>query len=160
MIELIRYNLQKKDEWDDFYGLFSSYLSEVCGEEEYNEEIDDLHNDELNAQMINQTLQDHNPYFIMRIAENKVCVGLISYSYHEEHSKGFINNFYVCSERRSSGVGSAALKLVENHLQSLGAKYIELVPKSTAERFYIRNGFEFSRTSSDGERVFGKVIER
>ncbi|MBR4551574.1 MAG: hypothetical protein IKO13_04725, partial [Oscillospiraceae bacterium] len=72
MIELIRYNLQKKDEWDEFYGLFSSYLSEVCGEEEYNEEIDDLHNDELNAQMINQTLQDHNPYFIMRIAENKV----------------------------------------------------------------------------------------
>ena len=34
MIELIRYNLQKKDEWDDFYGLFSSYLSEVCVEEE------------------------------------------------------------------------------------------------------------------------------
>ena len=160
MIELIRYNLQKKDDWDDFYDLFSSYLSEVCDEEEYKEEIDDLHNDELNARMINQTLQEHNPYFVMRIVENKVCVGLISYSYHEEHSKGFINNFYVCSERRSSGVGSAALKLVENHLQSLGAKYIELVPMSTAESFYIRNGFEFSRTSSDGERVFGKVIER
>lgn len=158
MIELIRFNLQKKDEWDDFYGLFSSYLSEVCDEEEYKENIDDLHNDELNAQMINQTLQDHNPYFVMQIVENKVCVGLISYSYHEEHSKCFINNFYVCSEHRGAGVGSATLQMVENHLQSLGAKYIELVPIRTAERFYIRNGFELSRTSSDGERVFGKVI--
>ena len=159
MIELIRYDLQKKDEWDDFYGLFSSYLSEVCDEEEYKEEIDDLHNDGLNERMINQTLQAHNPYFVMRIVENKnVCVGLISYSYHEEHSKGFINNFYVCPEHRSFGVGSATYKMVENHLQSLGAKYIELVPVGMAERFYIRNGFELSRTSSDGERIFGKVI--
>ena len=158
MIELIRYHLQKKDDWDDFYDLFSSYLSEVCDEEEYKEEIDDLHNDELNARMINQTLQEHNPYFVMRIVENKVCIGLISYLYHEEYSKGFINNFYVCAERRNSGVGSATYQMVENHLQSLGAKYIELVPTSKAERFYIRNGFELSRTSSDGERVFGKVI--
>jgi GNAT superfamily N-acetyltransferase len=159
MIELIRYDLQKKDEWDDFYGLFSSYLSEVCDEEEYQEEIDDLHNDELNARMIGQTLQEHNPYFIMRIAENEVCVGLISYSFHEECNSGFINNFYVCAERRNSGVGSAALRLVENHLQSLGAKYIELDPMRMAERFYIRNGFEFSHISSDGERIFRKVIE-
>ena len=99
-----------------------------------------------------------HPYFVMRIVENKVCVGLISYSYHEEHSKGFINNFYVCPEHRSFGVGSATYKMFENHLQSLGAKYIELVPVGMAERFYIRNGFELSRTSSDGERVFGKVI--
>ena len=56
MIELIRFYLQKKDEWDDFYDWFSSYLSEVCDEEEYQENIDDLHNDELNAQMIEQTL--------------------------------------------------------------------------------------------------------
>ena len=158
MIELIRFDLQKKDEWDDFYDLFSSYLKEVCDEEEYQENIDDLHNDELNAQMIIQTLQELNPYFIMRIVENKVCVGLISYSYHEEHCKGFINNFYVCSEHRSSGVGSATLKMVETHRQSLGAKFIELVPDATAERFYTRNGFKLSRISSDGERVFGKVI--
>ena len=93
MIELIRFDLQKKDECDDFYDLFSSYLSEVCDEEEYQENIDDLHNDELNAQMIEQTLQEHNPYFVMRIVENEVCVGLISYSYDEERNKGFINNF-------------------------------------------------------------------
>lgn len=78
MIELIRFDLQKKDEWDDFYDWFSSYLSEVCDEEEYQENIDDLHNDELNAQMIEQTLQEHNPYFVMRIVENEVCVGLIA----------------------------------------------------------------------------------
>lgn len=159
MIELIRFNLQKKDEWDDYSGMFSSFLSEVCDEEEYKEEIDDLHNDELNAQMIDQTLQEHNPYFVMRIVENEVNIGLIAYSYHEECNKGFINNFYVCAEYRNSGVGSATLKIVENHLQLLGAKYIELVPVATAERFYIRNGFELSRTLSDGKRVFGKVIQ-
>lgn len=158
MIELIRFNLQKKDEWDDFYGLFSSYLSEVCDEEEYQENIDDLHNDELNAQLIDQTLQEHNPYFVMRIVKNEVCIGLITYSFHEECNKGFINNFYVCAECRNSGVGSATYRMVEKHLQSLGAKYIELVPVRMTERFYIRNGFEFSRTSSDGEQVFGKEI--
>ena len=158
MIELIRYDLQKKDEWDAFYSLFSLYLSEVCDEEEYRENIDDLHNDELNAQMIDQTLREHDPYFIMRIVENEVCVGLISYSYCEECNKGFINNFYVCAERRNSSVGSTAYRMVENHLRSLGAKYIELVPVKMAVRFYIRNGFVFSRTSSDGEQVFGKVI--
>ena len=73
-------------------------------------------------------------------------------------NRGFINNFYVCAERRNSGVGSEAYRMVENHLRSLGAKYIELVPAKMAESFYIRNGFEFSRTSSDGETVFGKVI--
>ena len=159
MIELIRFDLQKKDEWDDFYDLFSSYLREVCDEEEYQENIDDLHDDTLNAQMIEQTLQEHNPYFMMRIAENGVCVGLISYYFREDCNKGFINNFYVCAERRNSGVGSAAYRMVEKHLCSLGAKYIELVPVRMAERFYIRNGFAFSRTSSDGERIFRKVIE-
>lgn len=158
MIELIRFDLQKKDEWDDFYGLFSSYLSEVCDEEEYQENIDDLHNDELNAHLIDQTLQEHNPHFVMRIVKNKVCIGLITYSFHEECNKGFINNFYVCAECRNSGVGSAAYRMVEKHLQSLGAKYIELVPVRKAEGFYIRNGFEFSRTSSDGEQVFCKEI--
>lgn len=159
MIELIRFNLQQKSEWDDFYGLFSSYLSEVCDEEEYQENIDDLHNDELNAQMIEQTLQEHNPYFVMRIVENEICIGLISYSYDEKRNKGFINNFYVCADRRSSGIGSATYRMVENHLQSLGAKDIELVPVGTAECFYIRHGFELSRTSSDGERIFSKVIK-
>ena len=158
MIKLIRFDLQKKDEWDDFYDFFTSYLSEVCDEEEYQENIDDLHNDELNSQMIDQTLQEHNPYFVMRIVENEVCVGLISYSYDERFNKGFINNFYVCSEHRSSGIGSATYRMVENHLQSLGAKCIELVPVGKAERFYIRNGFELTRTSSAGERVFGNLI--
>ncbi len=159
MIELIRFDLQKKEEWDDFYDLFSSYLSEVCDEKEYQENIDDLHNDKLNAQMIEQTLKKCDPYFVMRIVENAVCVGLISYSYDEERNAGFINNFYVCKERRSSGVGSAAYRMVENHFRSLGAKHIELVPVGKAEHFYFRNGFELFRTLLDGERVFGKVIE-
>ena len=158
MIELIRYDLRKKEEWDDFCGLFSLYLSEVCGEEEYQEEIDDLHNDELNEEMIDQTLREHDPYFIMRIAENEERIGLISYSYREEGNRGYINNFYVCAERRSSGLGSAVLRMAENHLRSLGAEYIELVPVKTAESFYIRNGYEFSRTSSAGEQVFRKLI--
>ena len=70
----------------------------MCDEEEYQENIDDLHNDELNAQMIEQTLQEHNPYFVMRIVENEVCVGLISYSYDEERNKGLLTtSMYVQS---------------------------------------------------------------
>ena len=158
MLELIRFNLQNKREWDNFFDLFSSYLQEVCDEEEYQENIADLHNDRLNAQMIEQTLQEHNPYFVMRIMDCDVCKGLVSYSYIEDRNQGFINNFFMRKEYRCSGIGSAVCRIVENHLSSLGAKYIELVPVRKAEGFYLRNGFCFSRISSDGDRVFCKEI--
>lgn len=158
MLELTPFNLQKKCEWNQFFDLFSLYLHEVCDEEEYQENITDLHDDKLNAQMVEQTLMEHNPYFVMRIIENGVCKGLVSYSYNEEQRRGFVNNFFVRREYRCSGLGSAVYKIVENHLFSLGAKYIELIPVVKAECFYIRNGFRFSRISSNGERVFSREI--
>ena len=105
MIELIRFDLQKKDEWDDFYDWFSSYLSEVCDEEEYQENIDDLHNDELNAQMIEQTLQEHNPYFVMRIVENEVC-GDCRHAYYLQAPAD--KRLYSCPRVRLGYIGSAA----------------------------------------------------
>lgn len=66
MLKLIRFDLCKSAEWEHFYNLFAAYLAEVCDEEEYQENIDDLHNEALNRQMIEQTLQAHNPYFVMR----------------------------------------------------------------------------------------------
>lgn len=158
MIELTRFNLLDEAEWTYFYDLFRLYLSEVCDEKEYQENIADLHDDKLNEQMIAQTLQEHNPYFVMRIMKDRVCAGLISYSFDEEHHKGFINNFFVCPKYRNSGIGSITYRMVENHLQSLGAKYVELIPAGKAERFYLHNGFGLSRISPDGERIFCKDI--
>ena len=159
MLKLVRFDLRDPVGWAEFYNLFSAYLAEVCDEEEYQENIDDLHDDTLNRQMIEQTMQVHNPYFVMRIVLNEESVGLISYSYNEKCFLGFINNFYVCHGRRSTGVGSAVYRMVEDHLSELGAKQIELIPVGKAQQFYIRNGFVQTGTTVDGEQVYGKTIK-
>ena len=160
MLQLVRFDLRDPAEWDIFYNLFSAYLAEVCDEDEYQENIADLHDDTLNGQMIEQTLQEHNPYFVMRIVLDEECVGLISYSYNEKRLLGFINNFYVCPEQRSTGIGSSIYRMVESHLTELGAKQVELIPVGKAQQFYIRNGFTRSRTTADGEQVYFKHIRR
>lgn len=159
MLKLVRFDLRDPAEWDKFYDLFSAYLEEVCDDDEYREEIADLHDETLNSQMIEQTLQVHNPYFIMRIVLNEECVGLISYSYNENSFLGFINNFYVCPEKRSTGIGSAVLRMVENHLSMLGANQVDLTPEEKAKPFYVRNGFVQTRMIIDGEQVFRKKIK-
>ncbi len=158
MLKLVRFDLRDPTEWDEFYNLFSAYLEEVCDDDEYREEIADLHDETLNSQMIEQTLREHNPYFIMRIVLNEKCVGLISYSYDEKSFLGFINNFYVCPEQRSTGIGSAVLRMVETHLAELCAKQVDLIPVEKAKPFYVRNGFVQTRTTNDGKQVFGKKI--
>lgn len=159
MLKLVRFDLRNPAEWDEFYNLFSAYLAEVCDEDEYQENIADLHNDTLNCQMIEQTLQEHDPYFVMRIVLNEECVGLISYSYNEKHFLGFINNFYVCPEQRSTGIGSTVYHMVESHLSALGANRVELIPVGKAQQFYIRNGFAPTRTTADGEQVYEKTVK-
>lgn len=158
MLELISFELQKGKEWEKFYELFSAYLKEVCDEEEYKENIDDLHNEELNEQMIEQTLQKHDPYFVRKIVFNETVVGLISYSYDEEKSLGFINNFYICPKHRNGGIGTSAYMMAETHLKELGAAHIELIPVCKAKRFYIRNGFDVFRATADGELIYRKTI--
>lgn len=158
MLKLIRFDLRNGGEWERFYRLFSEYLAEVCDEDEYQENIDDLHDDDLNRQLIEQTLQDRNPYFIMRIDLGERCAGIISYSYNEEERQGFINNFYICPEYRNTGVGSAVCSMVEAQFKKLGALQIELIPVGKAQRFYIRNGFTPSRTTTDGEQIYNKAI--
>ncbi len=158
ILELICYDLRNPDEWNQFYSLFSSYLAEVCDKEEYQENIDDLHNEELNRQMIDQTLQYHNPYFVMRIMLNSKCIGIISYSYNEERRYGFINNFYICPEYRNVGIGSSVYRMVEAQLRSRGAMLIELIPVKKALNFYACNGFIQSCTTIDGVQAYRKII--
>lgn len=95
----------------------------------------------------------------MRIVLNEESVGLITYSYNEKCFLGFINNFYVCPEQRSKGIGSTVLRMVETHLSELGAKQVDLNPEEKAKPFYVRNGFVQTRTTIDGEQVFGKKIK-
>ena len=83
MLKLISFDLQSSEEWEKFYEIFSAYLEEVCDEEEYKENIDDLNDEKLNDQMIRQTLQKHDPYFVRKIVFNEIVVGLISYSYND-----------------------------------------------------------------------------
>lgn len=128
MLKLVRFDLRNPAEWDEFYNLFSAYLEEVCDDDEYQENIADLHDETLNSQMIKCFL-------------------------------GFINNFYVCPEQRSTGIGSTVYRMVETHLSELGAKQVDLIPVGKAQPFYVRNGFVQTRTTIDGEQVFGKKIK-
>lgn len=159
MLELNRFDLQNPREWDRFERLFSAYLAEVCDEAEYQENIADLHDEALNRQLIEQTLRQHSPYFIMQIVSDGQCAGLISYAYDEARRAGFVNNFYICPAHRNRGIGSAAYRTAEARLKALGAAQIELVPVGKAVRFYVRQGFSPSRITADGEQVYGKMIE-
>lgn len=159
MLELNRFDLQNPREWDRFERLFSAYLAEVCDEIEYEENIADLHDEALNRQLIEQTLRQQNPYFVMQIVSDGQCVGLISYACDEARHAGFINNFYVCPAHRNKGTGACAYRMAETRLKSLGAEQIELVPVEKALRFYARQGFVPSRVTADGEQVYGKRLE-
>ena len=158
MLLLERFNLRNNDEWQLFYSLFDAYLKKVCDEKDYLENINDLHDEKLNAELIEQTLQKYNPYFIMKIMNDGICVGLISYSCNDKAHSAFINNFFIVDNYRNKGIGSRAYTLVEEHLLTLKTATIELIPVDNSERFYIRNGFELSHLSSEGEKIYRKRL--
>lgn len=154
MLELIRYDLRDLRQMERFNGLFAAYLAEVCDEEEYRENMEEMEDKALNRQMVQQTLRERDPYFAMRIVLDGEEIGFISYSYHEKKRRGFINNFYIRPESRGAGIGAAVCRMVEARLKALGALRVELVPVKGAEGFYIRNGFTPSRVTAEGERVY------
>lgn len=160
MLELIRFDLRNREEWAQFYDLFTAYLAEVCDEEEYRENIADLHDDGLNQQLIRQTLDASRPYFIQRIVQSGECVGMISCAYDAQNRRGFINNFYVCPAHRRAGIGAAACRLVEEQLRELGAAHMELIPVDGAVGFYERIGFAPSRITAEGEQVYRRDLRR
>ena len=160
MLNLTRFDLTNPSDWKDFIEIFDAYLHEVCTEDEYTEEIACMHNTELNEQLICQTLQNDNPYFVMRIDFNEQTIGLVSYSYHSIKQVGFINNFYISPLFRNSGFGTAVCSLIEKHIISMGGKTIELSPIDKAEQFYLRNGYTKHKETVDGEAIYHKTISQ
>ncbi len=158
MLELIRYDLRDPRQMERFNGLFAAYLAEVCDEEEYRENMEEMEDEALNRQMIRQTLRERDPYFVMRIMLDGEEIGFISYSYHEGKRRGFINNFYICPDHRRAGTGSAVCRMVEARLKALGALQVELVPVEGVEGFYVRNGFAPLRVTAEGEQVYCKAV--
>ena len=144
MVELKRFDLRNPDEMAQFNSYFIEYLVEVCDEEEYQENVKDMQDEELNRQMIAQTLSEHNPYYIMKILSDNAYVGFISYSYNESF--------------RRSGTGAKALGLAENHIKSHGGTLMELIPVDGAEGFYLRDGYGASRVNANHETVYAKRI--
>ncbi len=158
MLELIRYDLRDARQMERFNGLFAAYLAEVCDEEEYRENMEEMEDEALNRQMIQQTLREQNPYFVMGIVLDGEEIGFISYSYYEEKHRGFINNFYIRPENRGAGTGSAVCGMVEERLKALGALRLELIPVKGVEGFYVHGGFAPSRVTPEGEQVYCKMI--
>lgn len=157
-VTLARFDLRQPDEWRRFERVFRAYLAEVCGAEEYRENLAELEDPVLNRQLVDQTLREDNPYFVMRIEWRGACAGIISYSYRERERVGFINNVYLSPEYRNRGIGAASCLAAEEHLRGLGARSAELVPVESATRFYRHGGYLPVRINADGEQVYGKTL--
>ena len=150
MLHLNRFSLTW--DWNSFYRLMEAYLREVCPEDEYRQEIADLHDDALNAALIQQSYRPTDPYFIMRVMQDATCVGLITYTHREQARRGHVNNLYILPEHRRQGLGRQAYALAENHLCRCGVLEITLKPVDTARDFWARCGF----TPADG--LYRKAI--
>lgn len=141
MIHLTRLDLADPAAWALFRALMADYLREVCPPEEYAQELADLDDPALNAELLTQCRRDHDPYFVMAIQQDGRCVGLITYTFLTDQRAGFINNFYMDGPLRGQGLGSQAYDLAEDHLRRLGALRIRLEPEDRARSFYLRKGY-------------------
>lgn len=141
MIELRRLNLEEKKDMDLFNAMSEEYYTDVCTPDELSQEIADLYDDKLNAELIEQTKRKKDPYYIMGIENNKKCIGFISYIIYQSNQQCFINNFYITSLYRNQG-----------------SLTISLLPEKRAVPFYQRFGFTESGKTKNGETIFCKFL--
>lgn len=159
VLQLTPFVLRLPKDWELFYQLFTAYLAEVCNEEEYAENMADLQDADLNAQLIRQTFQEKDPYFVLKIEQDGGTAGLVSFSYREEQREVFLNNLYILPQYRKAGLGTAVCKTVENRAVVLGACQIRLAPVENARGFYLRLGFRPEEGTPEGQ-AFVKEIKR
>ncbi len=158
MIELRRLNLEEKKDMDLFNAMSEEYYTDVCTPDELSQEIADLYDDELNAELIEQTKRKKDPYYIMGIENNKKCIGFISYIIYQSNQQCFINNFYITSLYRNQGFGAIAYAKAEEHIRNQGSLTISLLPEKRAVPFYQRFGFTESGKTKNGETIFRKLL--
>lgn len=158
MLTLKRFRLEEKDDMCRLNILYEQYYTEVCRPDELAQEIADLYDEELNAQLIEETKCEETPHYIMSIEQDGNCIGFISYTVYHKNQVCFINNFYIVPPQRNQGLGTIAYHLAEQHVQSLGISSIQLEPESRAIPFYLRSGFTESRKTKGEERLFCKKL--
>lgn len=141
MLKLTPFSLTWDGDWRLFTQLMEACLTEVCPPEEAEKEIRELHDPVLSAELIRQSYRTRSPYCVMRIVQEKDCIGLITFSYDEGSAGGFVNNLYVLPDRRMQGFGTEALRLAERHLRGLGARHCALRPVEKALTLYRRCGY-------------------
>ncbi|MBQ8202564.1 MAG: GNAT family N-acetyltransferase [Clostridia bacterium] len=141
MLRLTPFGLTWPEDWKLFCRLMEAYLQEVCTPEDCRREIAELHDAQLTAGLIRQSLRKQNPYCVTKILLDDRCIGLITYDYREASRQGFVNNLFILPEMRRQGHGSGALTLAQRHLRQLGAHAVSLAPETDAIPFYLHNGF-------------------
>ena len=158
MLELKKFHLENKEDMDRFNALCEQYYAEVCSPEDLAQEIADLYDEKLNAQLIEQTLCREEPYYIMGIEEDGNCIGFISYTIYREKQLCFINNFFITPPHRNRGFGTAAYAMAEQHVRTLGASFLRLLPEERAIPFYLRSGFAESGKTKEGRLILSKAL--
>lgn len=102
--------------------------------------------------------------------DGDTCVGQLELEVPYGLPRGYINLFYVVSERRGQGIGRLLHQYAERYFRSWDARQIDLHVSPTniqAIRFYRRLGYEFT-PQGNGEYItkaarlwqMSKVIDR
>ncbi len=141
MLHLTPFSLVWDGDWRQFTHMMEAYLAEVCTPQEAAQEIAELHDPALSAELIRQAARSHDPYCVMRITQEKTCIGLITFHYQEAARSGHINNLYIAPAHRGQGLGAEAIRLAEQHLRRLGAKTVSLHPMKQAAGLYRHCGY-------------------
>lgn len=158
MIELRRMKLEEKNDMDQLNAMMEQYYAEICTPDELRQEIADLYDEKLNAELIEQTRREKDPYYFMSIEDDGACIGFVAYTVYQENKRCFINNFYIAPALRNRGLGSAAYRKVEQHSREMGALVISLLPEERAVPFYRRLGFSEDKTANGEPVIFRKIL--
>jgi len=141
MLQLLPFSLTWDGDRTLFTRLMEAHLTETLTLEEAQREMNKLHHPDLFAALIRQSHRRQDPYCLMRIMQDGVCIGLAAFTYQEAEAVGYVNCLYIDPTHRRQGYGTQAIQLVEKQLRRLGARTATLNSHDKADAFCQHCGY-------------------
>lgn len=152
------FNVKEKTDVDTFWGLFNSYINELALHASLGDDFDleYFYSDEYREAIATLRTRQINPINIFLIKNEGITLGFLMYvTYFDEGGKCFLMEYYIEPGVRNLGYGKWAYSIAEKHINSEGAKYIELTPTYDAnERFWRSVGFKQSADMDEDHKYY------